>query len=107
MKQSQEGSKDAGKEGGRKRRRKEGKGVAGGTAEAGKARKTQRCRKPREREVEGQWLRTTGVDTNGAAAKVMHFDRLRKKVRPGTFGKIKVGAREYPKSPCQKAWHSQ
>ena len=37
------------------------------------------------------WLRTNGVNTNGAAAKVMNFDRLGKKVRPGTFGKIKVG----------------
>ena len=32
-----------------------------------------------------------GVDTNGAAAKVIVFDRLGKKVRPGTFGNIKVG----------------
>ena len=37
------------------------------------------------------WLRTDGVNTNGAAAKVIDFDRLGKKVRPGTFGKIKVG----------------
>ena len=37
------------------------------------------------------WLRTNGVSTNGAAAKVMNFDRLGKKVRPGTFGNIKVG----------------
>ena len=37
------------------------------------------------------WLRTNGVNTNGAAAKVMIFDRLRKKVRPGTFGKIRAG----------------
>ena len=29
-------------------------------------------------------LQTNGVDTNGAAAKVMNFDRLGKKVRPGT-----------------------
>ena len=36
-------------------------------------------------------LRTTGVNTNGAAAKVMVFDRLGKKVLPGTFGKIKLG----------------
>ena len=27
----------------------------------------------------------------GAAAKVARFDRLGKKVAPGTFGKIKVG----------------
>ena len=37
------------------------------------------------------WLRTNGVDTNGAAARGMKFDRLRNEVRPGTFGKIKVG----------------
>ena len=37
------------------------------------------------------WLRTNGVNTNGAAAKVMNFDRLGKKVRPGTFGKIQIG----------------
>ena len=32
----------------------------------------------------------TVINTNGAAAKVMIFDRLGKKVRPGTFGKLKV-----------------
>ena len=37
------------------------------------------------------WLRTNGVNTNGAAAEVMNFDRLGKKVRPGTFGNIQVG----------------
>ena len=37
------------------------------------------------------WLRTNGVNTNGAAAKAMNFDRLGKKVHPGTFGKIKAG----------------
>ena len=38
------------------------------------------------------WLRTNGVSTNdGASAKVMKFDRLGEKVRPGNFGKIKVG----------------
>ena len=37
------------------------------------------------------WLRRNGVDTDGAAAKVMNFDRLGdSKIRPGTFGKIKV-----------------
>ena len=35
------------------------------------------------------WLRTNGVDTTGAAAKVMSFDRLGKKVRLATLGKIK------------------
>ena len=37
------------------------------------------------------WLRTNGVNTNGAAAKVMNFDRLGEKVHPGTFGNLKVG----------------
>ena len=32
-----------------------------------------------------------GVNTSGAAAKVMNLDRLGKKVRPGTFGKMTVG----------------
>ena len=42
--------------------------------------------------VEGaRWLRTDGVNTNGAAAKVIMFDRLGKKVRPGTFEHTKVG----------------
>ena len=31
------------------------------------------------------WLPTSGVNTNGAAAKVMIFDGLGKKVRPGTW----------------------
>ena len=31
------------------------------------------------------------VDNNGAAATVMMFDRLGKKIRPGTVGKTKVG----------------
>ena len=52
----------------------------------------------------GPWLRTKGVNTNGAAAKVMHFDRLGKKVRPGTFGEIEVGEREHTKKvPPSKA----
>ena len=37
------------------------------------------------------WLRTNGVSTNGAAAKVMIFDRLGTNARPGTCGNIKVG----------------
>ena len=36
------------------------------------------------------WSRTNGVNTDGAAATVMSFDRLGEKVRPGTFGKLKV-----------------
>ena len=38
-----------------------------------------------------RWLRTNGVNTNGAAAKVINFGRFGEKVRPGTFGNIKVG----------------
>ena len=34
---------------------------------------------------------TYGFNTNGAAVKVISFDRLGKKVGHGTFGKIKVG----------------
>ena len=45
------------------------------------------------------WLRTNGVNTNGATAKVTNFDGLGKEVRPGTFGNIKVG---YPKSPVKQ-----
>ena len=47
-------------------------------------------------------LRVNGVSTNGAAAKLINLGRLGKKVRPGFFGKIKVGWRGYPKSPCHK-----
>ena len=36
-------------------------------------------------------LRTDGVNTNGAAAKVMNFDGSGERVRPGTFGNIKAG----------------
>ena len=45
---------------------------------------------------------------NGAAAKVMNFGGLLKKVRPGTFGKGKSRLTGVPKkSPCQKTWNSQ
>ena len=44
-----------------------------------------------KQEEEVPRLRTSGVSTNRAAAKVTSFDGLGKKVRPGTFGKIKVG----------------
>ena len=39
----------------------------------------------------GPWLRTDGVNTNGAAAKVTNYGTLETKVRPGTSGKIKAG----------------
>ena len=45
---------------------------------------------------------TNGVNTNGAPAKVMDFDSLGKKARPGTFGKINIGSREYPKIPLSQ-----
>ena len=48
-------------------------------------------------------LRTNGVNTNGAAAKVMNVDRLGEKVRPGTFGNIKSRLMAVPKtSLCQQ-----
>ena len=54
-------------------------------------------------QLKATWLRTNGVYTNGAAANVINYDRLGKKVRPGTFEKIQVGLREYPeKSLCQQ-----
>ena len=48
------------------------------------------------------WLQRNGVNTIGAATKVMKFDRLGKRVRPGTVGRLKVGQREYPKCPSVK-----
>ena len=45
------------------------------------------------------YMRTNGVNTNGAAAEVMNSERFRRKVRPGTSGNIKAGKREYPKIP--------
>ena len=42
-------------------------------------------------DLAGPWLRTNGVNPNGAAAKVTNLVRLGKKVRLGTFGHIKVG----------------
>ena len=39
---------------------------------------------------------------NGATEKVTNFDRLRKKVRPGASGEIKVGEVDCPKSPSDK-----
>ena len=45
------------------------------------------------------------ADTRGSTLmrppqkELMIFDRLGKKVRPGTLGKIKAGYRECPKSP--------
>ena len=51
-------------------------------------------RRPRDTETRPRactaWLRTNAVNTNGAAAKIMNFDRLEKKVCPVTFGRIKV-----------------
>ena len=47
-------------------------------------------------------ISSAGDNTGGSAAKVINFDRLGKKVRPGTLGEIKVGQREHPKSPSVK-----
>ena len=44
------------------------------------------------------WLRTNGVNTDGAAAIVTNFDRLGRKVRSGTSGEIRVGEPKCPKS---------
>ena len=46
--------------------------------------------RPDKTASDASWLRTNGVNTNGAAAKVMNFDRLGTKVLHGTFGKIKA-----------------
>ena len=43
-----------------------------------------------------------GVNANVAAAKVMQFESLGRKVHPGTFGKMKVGWREYPRKSLSK-----
>ena len=50
----------------------------------------------------------TGSTTNGAAAKVMNFDRLGTKVRPDTFlGKTRRLTEVPKKSLCQKTGNSQ
>ena len=41
--------------------------------------------------VAAVFLQLLGCGQMGAAAEVMNFDSVGKKVRPGTFGKIKVG----------------
>ena len=46
------------------------------------------------RRLTAGWLRTNGVSTSGAAAKVTSFDRSGKMVRPGTLGTVKVGQHE-------------
>ena len=51
------------------------------------------------------WLRTNGVDTNGATAKVINFDRLGKKVRPGTFGEDKSRLTGVPKRSVYQKKH--
>ena len=49
------------------------------------------------------WLRTNGVDTDGAAAKVMKFDRLGGKGTLWHFGEDKSRLTGVPKkSLCQK-----
>ena len=54
--------------------------------------------------------RTDGVDSNGAAAKVRNsdFDRLGKKVHPGTLGEDKSRSTGVPKKfLCQMSKHMQ
>ena len=47
------------------------------------------------------------VAGNGATAKVMIFDRLGKKVRPGTFGMIKSRLTGVPKKSLSKTFSLQ
>ena len=47
-------------------------------------------------------LWTNGVNTNGAAAKVMNFDGLGEKGTPWHFGKYKSRLTGDPKSPAAK-----
>ena len=65
--------------------------LAGGHRAEIRTKTRERARESERERERTSWLRTKGVDTNGAAAKVMNFGRSGKKVRPGTFGKIKVG----------------
>ena len=65
---------------------------AGGASDKASERgRRERVQRVRRRKHAGSWLRTSGVNTSGAAEEEMTFDRLGKMVRPGTFGKIKVG----------------
>ena len=49
-----------------------------------------------------------GSTPMGPLQKWIYFDRLGKKVLPGTFGNIKVGLWEYPKNPSvTKTWNLQ
>ena len=59
-----------------------------------------------KREARACWLRTNGVNTNGAAANVKMFDRLGKEARPGTFGNSRLTG--VPKKPlCRTTWNLQ
>ena len=62
-----------------------------------------RCAARRRCQRGTPWLRTNGVNTNSAAAKVLNSDRSGKKVRPGTPGEIKSRLTGVPKrSLCKK-----
>ena len=67
-----------------------GAAAPAGSAELGRVQYARMCASRRPWAVKAVWLRANGFDTNGAAAKFMYFDRLGKKARPDTFGKIKV-----------------
>ena len=54
------------------------------------------------------WLRTNGVNTNGAAAKVMNFDRSGKRYALALSGRYKSRLMGVPKrSLCQKQRNSR
>ena len=55
--------------------------------------------------VDVPWLRTNGVSTARAAAKVMNFDRLRKKGTPWQFWEDKSRLTGYPKGPSAEKKH--
>ena len=54
-------------------------------------------------DADGHWLRTNGVNTNGAAAKAMNFDRLGKKYALALWEDESRLTGVPHKSPCQKA----
>ena len=49
------------------------------------------------------WLRTNGVNTNGAAGKVTNFDRLREKGTPWHLCEDKSGLMGVPKKSLVSA----
>ena len=60
------------------------------------------CRGRAARGPRVSWLRTNGVNTNGAAAKVMNFVRLGKQIRPVTFWEDKSRLTGVPKKSLRR-----